>query len=140
MELTFLTPLFALLLIPLEAAEHHGVVRFGGFPVPGATVTATQSGKRFTAVTSQQGFYSFADLPDGRWSIQVEMLCFAPLKRDVAVAPGALLQYDATRPKGRDISETLHSDWSRIVSVNRRSHQIRNCIATDGNLEEAQTV
>jgi hypothetical protein len=71
----------------LQAAEHHGVVRFGGLPVPGATVTATQSEKRFTAVTSQQGFYSFADLPDGRWTIQVEMLCFAPLKRDVA--PGA---------------------------------------------------
>ena len=39
----------------LAGAEHHGVVTFGGLPVPGATVTASQGEKRLTAVTDPQG-------------------------------------------------------------------------------------
>jgi len=70
----------------LGAAEHHGQVKFGGLPVPGATVTAVQGDKRMVAITDQQGAYSFAALPDGVWTIQVEMLCFGPLKQEVAVA------------------------------------------------------
>jgi hypothetical protein len=70
------------------AAEHHGLVKFGGLPVPGATVTATQA-ERFTAITDQQGAYSFPDLPDGVWRVRVEMLCFAPLEREVAVSAQA---------------------------------------------------
>jgi len=74
-----------LALLPLEAAEHHGQVKFAGLPLPGATVTATQGDKKFTAVTDLQGVYSFADLPDGTWNLQVEMLCFAPVRRDVEI-------------------------------------------------------
>jgi hypothetical protein len=65
------------------------MVKFGGLPVPGATVTATQADKRFTAITDQQGAYFFADLPDGVWKVRVEMLCFAPLEREVAVTAQA---------------------------------------------------
>jgi hypothetical protein len=73
----------------LRAAEHHGQVKFGGLPVPGATVTAVQGDKRMVAITDQQGAYSFAALPDGIWTIQVEMLCFEPVKQEVAIAPDA---------------------------------------------------
>ncbi|HYL75939.1 MAG TPA: carboxypeptidase regulatory-like domain-containing protein [Bryobacteraceae bacterium] len=73
----------------LTASEHHGQVNFGGLPVPGATVTATQSGKKLLAVTDQQGAYSFADLADGVWTIQVEMLCFSPTQREITIAPNA---------------------------------------------------
>ncbi len=76
----------------LNATEHHGVVKFGGQPVPGATVTAVMSGngdKKLSIVTDQQGAYSFADLTDGVWSFQVEMLCFGTIKQDVTVAAGA---------------------------------------------------
>src|SRR4051794_10700725 len=69
----------------LEAAEHHGVVRFGGLPVPGASVTATQNEKTFSTITDLQGAYSFADLPDGTWTIQVEMQLFEPQRRTVSV-------------------------------------------------------
>jgi uncharacterized GH25 family protein len=55
----------------LAAAGHHGEVKFGGLPVPGATVTATKGDQRFVAVTDQQGAYSFPDLADGVWTIQV---------------------------------------------------------------------
>ena len=80
--LTFLSLAF----VPLGAAEHHGVVKFGGLPVPGASVTVTQGHQRLTAISNQQGAYSFPDLADGLWTIQVEMLCFAPFKREVWVA------------------------------------------------------
>ena len=71
----------------LAASEHHGIVKFGALPVPGATITATQGDKKFVAVTDQQGAYSFADLADGVWNVQVEMQCFSVLKQEVAVAP-----------------------------------------------------
>ena len=58
-------------------------------PVPGATVTATQGDKRITAVTDPQGAYSFPDLTDGVWTIQVEMLGFSTLKGEVTIGPEA---------------------------------------------------
>jgi hypothetical protein len=41
------------------ASEYHGQVAFGGLPVPGATVTATQGERKFVAITDQQGIFSF---------------------------------------------------------------------------------
>ena len=73
----------------LAATEHRGQVKFGGLPVPGATVTVTQGDKKFTAVTDDQGVYSFPNLADGIWTIQVEMLCFSPIQQEVAVTAGA---------------------------------------------------
>ena len=89
----------------LPAAEHRGVVKFNGAPVPGATVTASQADKKFIAITDQQGDYAFANLADGTWTIRVEMLCFEPIVREVAVvpdAPGAqwdlkMLSFDAIK-------------------------------------------
>jgi len=76
-------------LLSVAAAEHHGQVKFSGLPVPGATITAVQGDKKLVAITDPQGDYSFPNLADGVWTVQVEMLCFAPQKEDVAVAPGA---------------------------------------------------
>jgi hypothetical protein len=73
----------------LAAAEHHGQVKFGDLPVPGATVTATQGDKKLVAVTDSQGVYSFPELDEGVWTIQVEMLCFETLKKDIGVATDA---------------------------------------------------
>ncbi len=73
----------------LPAAEQHGQVKFGGLPLPGATVTATQGDKTFTAITDLAGAYSFPDLAGGAWTLQVEMLGFETQKRDVAVSAGA---------------------------------------------------
>src|SRR5262249_38636412 len=73
----------------LMAAEHHGEVKFGGMPLPGATVTVTNGDKRLTAVTDQMGAYLSANLADGIWKIRVEMLCFEPIEKEVAVGPSA---------------------------------------------------
>ena len=79
----------SLVVAGLAAAEHHGQVKFAGLPVPGATVIASQGDKKLVAITGEQGSYSFADLADGVWTIQVEMLCFSPIKEEVTVAPNA---------------------------------------------------
>jgi trimeric autotransporter adhesin len=80
------------LLLPgftLTAAEHKGKVQFGGLPVPGATVTATQGDRTLVAITDMQGNYSFPDLSDGVWNFQIEMQAFASIKQEVTIAAGA---------------------------------------------------
>jgi trimeric autotransporter adhesin len=74
-----------LVVFNLFASEQRGLVTFGGLPVPGATVTATQGDKKITALTDPQGAYSFPDLADGVWTIQVDMLGFSTLKNDITV-------------------------------------------------------
>ncbi|MGP0074895.1 MAG: carboxypeptidase regulatory-like domain-containing protein [Bryobacteraceae bacterium] len=78
-----------LAVLNLFASEQHGDVTFGGLPVPGATVTASQGDKKFTTVTDHQGKYSFPDLADGVWTIQVEMSGFTAAKGEITAAPGA---------------------------------------------------
>ena len=75
----------------LTGAEHHGQVKFGGLPLPGASVTASQGEKKLGAITDLQGAYSFADLPDGSWTLRIEMLCFEPMQQEVAVKADAPL-------------------------------------------------
>jgi trimeric autotransporter adhesin len=69
------------------ASEYHGQVTFNGLPVPGATVTAWQQGKKFSTITDQQGVFSFADLAEGSWKLRIEMLCFEPTEHDITIAP-----------------------------------------------------
>jgi trimeric autotransporter adhesin len=71
----------------LLASEHHGVVKANGMPIPGAVVTATEAGQKTQVTTTDDnGAYAFADLPDGIWTITVEMLGFAKLTREIGVA------------------------------------------------------
>jgi hypothetical protein len=73
----------------LLASEHHGVVKSGGIPIPGATVTATQGDKKVVTTTDDQGAYAFPNLADGVWNVEIEMLGFAPSKLEIGVAPNA---------------------------------------------------
>src|SRR5690349_18756886 len=73
----------------LMAAPHQGQVTFRGGPVPGAVVTAAQADKKVIAITDQQGLYSFGDLGDGVWSVEVSMFGFEGVKRDISVGANA---------------------------------------------------
>jgi trimeric autotransporter adhesin len=68
------------------ASEYRGQVLFGGLGVPGAIVTVTHGGQRFTTVSDQGGGYKFADLADGPWTVEISMLCFAPLHGEMTVS------------------------------------------------------
>jgi trimeric autotransporter adhesin len=88
-------PLALIALMTLAATEHHGQVKFGGLPLPGVTVTAAQGDKTLTAITDQVGIYSFADLPDGNWVLQVEKAGFSEVKQGVIVSdtsPGPVFE------------------------------------------------
>lgn len=73
----------------LLAAEHHGIVTFRGLPLPGAVVTALRDNQKLVTSTDDDGTYSFRDIPDGNWTIEVEMTGFGKVSREVAIAPGA---------------------------------------------------
>ena len=69
--------------ILLLVSGHHGQVTFNGVPVPGATVTVVQTDKTFTSITDQEGLYSFPQLAEGSFTVQVEMLGFSTIKQEV---------------------------------------------------------
>ena len=73
--------------MPAAGSAYRGVVTFGGLPLPGATIKATHGTKTETAVSDQQGAYQFDDLADGKWTIEVEMQCFATIHAEVTIAP-----------------------------------------------------
>ena len=73
----------------LMASEHHGLVRSNGLAIPGATITAAQGDQKHTTTTDENGAYSFRDLPDGVWTIQVDMLGFGRFTKEVGIAPNA---------------------------------------------------
>ncbi|MCU1238599.1 MAG: hypothetical protein JWP63_6566, partial [Candidatus Solibacter sp.] len=70
----------------LVAAEHHGAVKFGGIPVPGASITATKADKKHVTTTDENGRYAFADLADGVWRIDIDMVGFAKVSTEIGVA------------------------------------------------------
>jgi hypothetical protein len=76
-------------MVRLPAAEHHGLVKFGGLPIPGVSITATQNQRKLSTITDPQGVYSFSDLADGTWTIQVEMQLFTTERRDVTISATA---------------------------------------------------
>jgi Carboxypeptidase regulatory-like domain len=80
---------------------------FAGVPVPGATVTATQGEKKFVAITDQQGAYSFPELADGPFTVQVEMLGFSTVKQEVNT-PTAQLELKML-PMGEMKAEVVHA-------------------------------
>jgi hypothetical protein len=71
--------------IPARASVYSGQVNFGGLPVPGVTVTASQGDKSVSVTTDEGGVFRFADLPDGDWKIEVKMLCFETLNAQVTI-------------------------------------------------------
>ncbi len=72
-----------------SALEYHGQVTFGGLPVPGAVVTATHGDQKVVAIADPQGLYSFPNLTEGTWTIEVQSTGFATAKQDVTIAPDA---------------------------------------------------
>ncbi len=80
---------FFLAAVSLPASEYRGAIRAAGLPLPGATVTATQGAKKLATTTDDRGVFHFADLPDGAWTLAVEMVGFERLTREVGVASDA---------------------------------------------------
>ncbi len=98
-------------------ADQYGRVTFSDQPVPGATLTATRGDLAHVTVTDGQGVFRFADLTDGPWTLQIEMLGFSTLREEVVVSPAAppltfvlkLLPFDTIVSNGAQRAEAAAS-------------------------------
>ena len=68
------------------ASPYRGTVTFGGLPLPGALITATQGTKSVSAVSDSAGAFTFDDLADGTWTIDVQMQGFVPIHSEATIA------------------------------------------------------
>src|SRR5262245_59183082 len=73
----------------LAASDHQGVVRTGEVPVPGASIQAVRGEKAIRVITDSDGRYLLPNLDDGTWTLQIEMLGFETIRRDVTVSTDA---------------------------------------------------
>lgn len=78
--------LMAILACTAWAAEHRGIVKFGGVPVPGVSIVGTKGDQRVATITDPAGAYQLVGLSDGVWAIEVEMQLFEKERREVMVA------------------------------------------------------
>jgi trimeric autotransporter adhesin len=69
--------------------EITGIVRAGKTPLPGVTVTASNSltGKKFVVATAANGTYTFAGLPRGRYVVRVEFMGFSAQTQEIVLKP-----------------------------------------------------
>jgi hypothetical protein len=78
-----------IVVVTLSASEHHGTVKSAGLPLPGVTITMTKGDQKLITTTDERGAYSFPDLVDGVWNLEIEMFGFATITRDIGIAPNA---------------------------------------------------
>src|ERR1700744_169363 len=100
----------------LFAAEYHGRVRYGGVPVPGATVTLTQGSTELSTVTDSQGLYEFPNIAEGAWKISVELRGFAPVHGSVTI--GATNEQGEFTPQMLELKDLLSMAQSEPASTN----------------------
>lgn len=82
------------LMVSILAAETHtGMVRFGGLPAPGATISAAQGEKKLGAISDAQGRYVVEGLLPAPLTVEVTMQLFVTQRREIA-APGEAAEWD----------------------------------------------
>jgi len=74
---------------PSPVYEINGTAHSGKTPLPGATVTAsnTLTGKKYSAVTNTEGKFSLAGITRGRYVVRIEFMGFALFTQDLVVNP-----------------------------------------------------
>lgn len=113
----------------LSAAEYHGRVRYGGVPVPGATVTLTQGTTELTTLTDSQGLYEFPNVPAGDWKIDIELRGFAPMHASVTVG--------ATNEQGEWTLQML--DLKDLLAMAQTERATTNPLRTRTEEEQKQS-
>lgn len=95
--------LFLILAAGLAGAEHRGIVKAKGLPIPGATITIIQGDRKATTSTDEAGAYAFSDLVGGAWTVRVEMIGFAKAEQQVNLTSGAVsFEWDLKLLKSAD--------------------------------------
>jgi hypothetical protein len=66
-----------------------GVVKFGGQPLPGATVIAIQGDHRVMTTTDESGAYQLDGLAPGTYTVEVQMFGFQTAHKQIQIAAGS---------------------------------------------------
>jgi len=77
-----------------ETADVRGRVTFGGIPVPGVTVTATQGSVVQSVITDSAGFFQFSNLSDGVWIVETNMQLFASQRREIVLPTTGSVEFE----------------------------------------------
>jgi len=74
---------------PPTTFQISGTVKSGKTPLPGVTVTAsnTLTGKKLSGATAVDGSFTFKNVPRGRYVVKVEFMGFAAVTQEVVVNP-----------------------------------------------------
>ncbi len=144
--------LVSLLAFPIpalaSATEVRGVVTFNDLPVPGATVTVTHDATKQSTVTDQSGIYTFDNLADGDWKIEIAMDGFATIHADLTVAanmpPGnwklTLLPLDKLLAMSTKAGEGPESSvQGPSLSLQRPASSVRGSAAAPEKKQETQS-
>jgi trimeric autotransporter adhesin len=81
--------LILLTLVCAAMRAQSGTVKFGGQPVPGATVVASQGERRVLTTTDDAGRYEFTNLAPGAYTIEVQMFGFQRMRKQAQIAATA---------------------------------------------------
>jgi trimeric autotransporter adhesin len=90
----------------LFAETHTGIVRFGGLPLPGASVAATQGSNKLATITDMEGRYRIEGLSTTPFSIEVAMQLFAIQTREFA-GPDQTAEWDMKLLRAEHISANV---------------------------------
>lgn len=124
-KLAMIRVLFCVLILALPLAmyaqQYSGTITgavtdTSGAAVPGASVTATNTGNGsvYTATTSEQGVYTFAQLPVGTYNVEVKKASFKDfLAKDVEVHTSTTTEANAKLAVG-SASETITVEASDV--------------------------
>ena len=63
--------------------------KFGGQPLPGATVIATEGNHRAVTTTDESGKYELPDLAPGTYTVEVQMFGFQTAHKELQIGPGS---------------------------------------------------
>ncbi|MGD0616770.1 MAG: carboxypeptidase regulatory-like domain-containing protein [Bryobacteraceae bacterium] len=99
-----------------------------GRSLPRAEVTATDTGTsvKQTVTADSQGFYSFQDLPIGRYEVEVNAPGFKPLRRtSVVIAVDSKTEVDASLAVGeRTDTVTVSESAAHVETIDTQTGQV----------------
>ena len=129
---------FVLAASRLWAAEYHGQVRYGGVPVPGATVTLLQGSTELTTVTDSQGIYEFPKVAEGSWKISIELRGFAPVHGSVTIgATNEQAEWTLQMLDLKDLLSMAQTEPETVNPLKPRDKEEQKKGAKNENAEEA---
>jgi len=99
--------MLAALLYAQTSVTQTGTVKFGGQPLPGATVIATEGNHRAITTTDESGKYELPDLEPGTYTVEVQMFGFQTAHKELQIGSGSSAADWSLdlQPRSREIAE-----------------------------------